>query len=87
MTRQDRVKRVHVADSLLIECYFFCNEWKYCAIHGDRFRICLAGLSLADSCPCTFQRFPHPIHGAGTASRAFIQVGPVQSLVPKHQSE
>lgn len=45
-----------------LECHFVCDEWKHCAFHGDRFRICASSLLTSNSSTRTIQCCECAIH-------------------------
>ena len=57
-----------------IECDFVCHEWEYCAVDGNWIRLCLAGLSFADSGSHLLQCGAFAIPRSGQSGRSYFQV-------------
>lgn len=58
----------------VLERHLLRHEREYCAVYGDRFRICFAGLSTADTGVGSVQRFAFALVGAGGTYGPYLQV-------------
>lgn len=72
-----------------LERHLLRHERQHCAIHGDRFRICLTGLSAADTSASSVQRSTFALLGATRSHGLHLQVSQTLlsfRMVPKADS-